>query len=104
MRPALDVAIRLARPGDAAALAAIEGGMLERLYVDPDLQGRGIGGRPLAEAMCRSPRGLELFAFQRNARARAFHEARDFRAVGCGDGSGNEEREPDVRHTWTGPA
>jgi hypothetical protein len=44
---------------------------------------------------------MRLYAFQRNTRARGFYERRGFVAVEFGDGSGNEEGEPDVLYQWT---
>jgi hypothetical protein len=44
---------------------------------------------------------MRLYAFQRNTRARSFYERRGFVAVAFGDGSGNEEGEPDVLYQWT---
>jgi ribosomal protein S18 acetylase RimI-like enzyme len=51
--------------------------------------------------MARRPAGMRLYAFQRNTRARGFYERRGFVAVEFGDGSGNEEGEPDVLYQWT---
>ncbi|MGF6433776.1 GNAT family N-acetyltransferase [Bradyrhizobium elkanii] len=77
---------------------------IEQLYVLPDAQGRGIGGALLEIARQDADR-LQLWTFQRNARARRFYETRGFVAVEETDGSGNEEREPGVRYRWTrGPA
>ncbi|WP_422110095.1 GNAT family N-acetyltransferase [Bradyrhizobium elkanii] len=48
---------------------------------------------------------LQLWTFQRNARARRFYETRGFVADEETDVSGNEEREPGVHYRWTrGPA
>jgi ribosomal protein S18 acetylase RimI-like enzyme len=74
--------------------------MLDQLYVAPAWQGRGIGADLVALAKQRRPDGLDLYTFQVNARARAFYERRGFRAVAFGDGSGNEEQQPDVRYAW----
>jgi hypothetical protein len=41
-----------------------------------------------------------LWTFQRNALARRFYEKEGFVAVRETDGSGNEEREPDVLYLW----
>ena len=43
---------------------------------------------------------LSLWTFQRNEPARRFYEQRGFVAVKETDGSGNEEREPDVLYRW----
>ena len=75
--------------------------MLAQLYILPGEQGRGIGSALLAKAMARRPAGMRLYAFQRNTRARGFYERRGFVAVEFGDGSGNEEGEPDVLYQWT---
>lgn len=74
---------------------------VDALYVAPAHQGRGLGGSLLQRAKELSPEGLQLWAFQRNHRARSFYEGRGFVAVELTDGSGNEEREPDVRYAWT---
>lgn len=80
---------------------AVEGSTIEGLYVDPGFQGRGIGSALLRHVMDRSSGILDLWTFQRNTGARRFYEARGFRAVEFTDGAENEEREPDVRYTWT---
>ncbi len=48
----------------------------------------------------RSPEGLTLWAFQVNGAAHRFYERHGFLAAESTDGSGNEEREPDVRYVW----
>jgi GNAT superfamily N-acetyltransferase len=87
--------------GQIVGVAALHEGMLEQLYILPGYQGQGIGSSLLTKMMELSPAGLGLWAFQRNMRARAFYERRGFVAVEFGDGSGNEEGEPDVRYEWT---
>lgn len=86
--------------GVVAAFAALHDGWLEHLYVAPTYQGRGFGTRLLEQAKARYPAGLQLYAFQRNTRARTFYERHGFVAVEFGNGSGNEEEEPDVRYVW----
>jgi GNAT superfamily N-acetyltransferase len=74
--------------------------LLSQLYLDPDWRGRGIGDRFVALAKERSPAGLGLWTFQVNRPAHRFYERHGFVAVEYTDGSGNEEREPDVRYEW----
>jgi ribosomal protein S18 acetylase RimI-like enzyme len=88
-----------ARAGQPVALMALEGSHVDQLFVDPDSQGRGVGSALLAHAKRLHPRGLSLFTHVRNVRARAFYEARGFRAVRFGV-SPPPESEPDVRYEW----
>jgi GNAT superfamily N-acetyltransferase len=74
--------------------------MVEHLYLAPEARGQGIGDRFIELAKARRPDGLALYAFQVNGPARRFYERHGFRAVAFGDGSGNEEGEPDVRYAW----
>jgi putative acetyltransferase len=86
--------------GDAlAGMIAFRRGWIEQLYVLPEHQGRGIGRALLGVAQS-GAEALELWTFQRNAEARAFYERHGFAAVEFTDGTGNAEREPDVRYLW----
>ena len=80
---------------------SLAGEHLEHLYVRPGYYRQGIGDRLLARAKEMRPRRLRLFTFQRNARARAFYEARGFVPIDFDDGSRNEEKEPDVLYEWS---
>jgi GNAT superfamily N-acetyltransferase len=73
---------------------------IEQLYVLPEAQGRGVGTE-LLDVAKRAFERLQLWTFQRNARARRFYEARGFALAEQTDGSGNEEKEPDARYLWT---
>jgi GNAT superfamily N-acetyltransferase len=75
---------------------------IDQLYVLPEPQVRGVGGELLQIAKRAFDR-LQLWTFQRNARARRFYEARGFVLVEQTDGAGNEEKEPDARYLWTHP-
>ena len=86
--------------GRVVALMAVSDDMVEQLYVAPDRHGVGVGSRLLALAKEQRPAGLDLYCFQANTRAQRFYEARGFVAVAFGDGSGNEERQPDIRYAW----
>ena len=87
--------------GDVAGFAALKGDLLGHLYVRPDLQRRGVGTALLEVVKQERPDGFHFWVFQRNEAARSFYESRGCRLVELGDGSGNEEREPDARYEWT---
>lgn len=78
------------RPGDVT--------VMEQLYLDPAWIGRELGARLVELARERSPDAIELWTFRSNVAARRFYERLGFVAVESTDGSGNEEREPDVRY------
>ncbi len=91
-----------AAAGQVVGVASMDAeNMLTQLYILPEHQGAGIGSALLETAKAARPEGFSLFAFQRNTRARFFYENRGFVAVAFGDGSGNEEGEPDVLYRWT---
>ena len=87
--------------GSVAGFAALKGDLLGHLYVRPDLQRNGVGTALLDVLKQERPRGFHFWVFQRNEAARRFYERRCCRLVELGDGSGNEEREPDARYEWT---
>ncbi|GGT12654.1 GNAT family N-acetyltransferase [Streptomyces chromofuscus] len=78
----------------------LDGDQLSQLYLDPGWRGQGLGDRFLRLARQRRPHGLTLWTFQVNTPAHRFYERHGFVAVERTDGSGNEEREPDVRYEW----
>lgn len=86
--------------GTVVGLMALSDTMIEQLYVAPEWIGRGLGRRFVGLAKQRRPDGLDLHCFQVNQRARSFYEAHGFIAIAVGDGSGNEERQPDIRYAW----
>jgi GNAT superfamily N-acetyltransferase len=79
---------------------SLEQESIEQLYVRPGWYRCGIGSLLLNKAFAESRGRLQLFTFQRNIAARAFYEAKGFRALEFTDGSRNEEREPDIRYVW----
>jgi GNAT superfamily N-acetyltransferase len=94
--------IRIAQLADEiVGFAARDGAWLEHLYMKPSWTGKGIGSELLdviiAEARMVTP-VLRLYTFQCNAGARRFYERHGFIAVEFGNGSTNEENEPDVRY------
>jgi ribosomal protein S18 acetylase RimI-like enzyme len=86
--------------GEVLGFLALRGGDVDHLYVHPAAQRRGHGTALLVAAQARRPAGLELWAFQRNTPALAFYARHGFTELARTDGSGNEEREPDVRLGW----
>lgn len=76
-------------------VAVVADGWLRHLYVEPDQRGIGIGSLLLTTSVEDGAR--LLWVFQRNSAARAFYARRGFVEVERTDGSGNEEKEPDVR-------
>ncbi|GLW47961.1 histone acetyltransferase [Streptomyces sp. NBRC 14336] len=86
--------------GTLVGVMVLHGELLSQLYLAPDWRGRGLGDRFVRLAKERSPRGLNLWTFQVNKPAHRFYERHGFVAVERTDGSGNEEREPDVRYVW----
>jgi GNAT superfamily N-acetyltransferase len=85
--------------GNLVAFLATARVVLERLYVEPAEQGKGHGSILLDKAKQDNPNGLRLFTHQINTRARAFYEARGFRAISFGV-SPPPESEPDVTYEW----
>jgi len=85
---------------EVVGLAALAHDVLGHLYVHPDHQGRGLGSALLEAVKRERPRGFTFWVFQRNEAARRFYERHGCRMVELGDGSGNEEREPDARYEW----
>ena len=79
---------------------ALHDDFIAQLYLRPGYWRCGIGTTLVQHAKRQRPDGLLLWCFQVNARARAFYAAQGFAVVECTDGSGNEEREPDVLLAW----
>ena len=86
--------------GKIVAVLVLHDDEVDQFYVAPTEQRRGIGDAMLAHAKHLRPAGLRLWAFQRNAPARRFYEARGFTAIKFTDGSTNMEREADVLYRW----
>jgi ribosomal protein S18 acetylase RimI-like enzyme len=86
--------------GEISGFLAIQGDMVEQLYVRPDLLRRGIGSALLQRAKERLPSGFRLWVFQQNTPARRFYERHGLRLVEETDGSRNEERTPDALYEW----
>jgi putative acetyltransferase len=90
------------RQSKLVGIIAFRRDWIDQLYVLPDAQGHGVGS-DLLEIAQHTLSLLNLWTFQRNTRARRFYEASGFVAVRETDGSGNEEKEPDVLYRWERP-
>ena len=81
--------------GEVVGYIAFHEGWVDHLFIHPDHQGAGLGPALLDKAL-EDGTERKLWTFQKNARARAFYEARGFVVEMFTDGDGNEEKEPDV--------
>jgi chorismate mutase len=75
---------------------------LDDLYVAPDRAGQGLGSALLDVAKARRPGGFCLWVFEMNAPARGFYAHHGLVELERTDGSGNEEKEPDIKMAWPG--
>ena len=76
------------RDGRLLGFATCTPTFLDSLYIRPDLIGQGIGSLLLDGV------------FESNTGARRFYERRGLVEVERTDGSGNEEKSPDIRMAW----
>ena len=74
--------------------------VLEKLYVEPAEQNRGVGSALLDKAKELRPDELYLWVFQKNEGARRLYERHGFKVVKLTDGAENMEREPDALYRW----
>ena len=81
---------------------AVRQGWIDLFHVAPEMHGMGLGQILIARAL-KGRRRVRLWTFQRNNRTRRFYALQGFREVRLTDGSGNEEREPDVLLEWRRP-
>lgn len=75
---------------------------LDDLYVVPGHAGQGIGSALLDLAKAQRPGGFCLWVFEMNGPARAFYARHGLVELERTDGSGNEEKAPDIRMAWPG--
>ena len=92
----------VAEADEIVGFATLAEAFLDALYVGPDHQGFGIGTSLLDLAKARRPDGFALWVFASNAPARGFYHRHGLVELEHTDGSGNEERSPDVRMAWPG--
>lgn len=82
--------------------AALQGDWLHSLYVRPGWTGQGVGSSLVDLVKALRPSGFALWVFESNTRAREFYADRGLVVVRRTDGSGNEERAPDLQMIWPG--
>ena len=75
-------------------------GWIDQLYVHPRAVGRGIGTQFVERAKGTLGSPIRLYTFQANCGACRFYERHGFKAIEFSDGSGNEEKCPDVLYEW----
>jgi ribosomal protein S18 acetylase RimI-like enzyme len=80
---------------------ALQDSYIDRLYVDPGHQGKGIGSRLLNHAKAQHPAYLSLHTHQANQAARVFYEHAHFAVHKLGM-SPAPENVPDVEYRWFG--
>lgn len=90
------------RDGEVLGYALLERGWLNHLFIRPAETGGGIGSALLDLVKSMRPDGFSLWVFESNAGARRFYARHGFVELERTDGSGNEERSPDVRMAWPG--
>jgi chorismate mutase/GNAT superfamily N-acetyltransferase len=97
-----DKEVWVAEADEIVGFLTLDDAFLDALYVGPDHQGFGIGTALLDLAKARRPDGFALWVFASNAPARGFYHRHGLVELEHTDGSGNEERSPDVRMAWPG--
>jgi GNAT superfamily N-acetyltransferase len=86
--------------GEILGFALCTPTFLDAVYVRPDLTGRGIGSLLLDVVDATHPDGYELWVLESNLGARRLYDRRGLVEIERTDGSGNEEKSPDIRMAW----
>ena len=90
------------RGGRIVGYLVITGDWVDDLFLAPGETGQGIGEALLDLAKAQRPAGLCLWVFESNQGARRFYRRHGLVELESTDGSGNEERSPDIRMAWPG--
>jgi GNAT superfamily N-acetyltransferase len=101
--PNSDVSVALVDNEIVGMMAVSQNGIagwIDDLYVHPQAVGQGIGTRFIEQAKTKLGSPIRLYTFQASEGARRFYERHGFKAIAYGDGSGNEEKCPDVLYEW----
>ena len=86
--------------GTVVALMALSDDMIEQLYVAPAWIGRGLGRRSWPSRRSGVRPGSTCTASPSTPTRAGSTSAAGFEPIAFGDGSHNEERQPDVRYAW----
>lgn len=89
------------RSGKLLGYAALDGNLLEHLYLRPDVRRQGVGTLLLDQVKRNSPGRLVLHIFQLNTDAGEFYRHHGFIVLESTDGSRNMEKLPDQTLEWT---
>lgn len=84
---------------ELVGFCAFQEGWVDHLYLLPAYVGRSLGETLLNKAKERHG-VLQLWVFQRNARAVSFYTRNGFQKIKETDGSSNEEKTPDALYEW----
>lgn len=90
------------RSGGVVGYARLVRDWLDDLYVAPAHTGQGVGSALLDLVKALRPGGFALWVFESNGPARGFYRRHGLVELDHTDGSGNEERAPDLRMAWPG--
>ena len=90
------------RDGSVVGYLVLTDDWLDDLFLAPGETGHGVGAALLDVAKTELPGGFQLWVFASNLGARRFYERHGLIMLETTDGSGNEERSPDVRMAWPG--
>ena len=90
------------RDGQVVGYLLLDPAWLDSLYVRPEVTGQGVGSVLLDLAKGLRPDGFALWVFESNTRARRFYARHGLLETERTDGSGNEERAPDIKMVWPG--
>ncbi|MFC4787345.1 GNAT family N-acetyltransferase [Nocardioides sp. MAHUQ-72] len=90
------------RSGELLGYALLTPVWLDHLFIRHDATGQGVGTVLLDLVKSLRPDGFSLWVFESNSGARRFYARHGLVELERTDGSGNEERAPDVRMAWPG--
>ena len=88
--------------GEVVGYARSDREWLNDLYVEPDVQGSGVGSALLDVVKAQRPGGFCLWVFESNEPARGFYRRHGLVDLERTDGAANEEKAPDIRMAWPG--